>query len=176
MTPTIQTVSGKIIDFTKPEQCTFDLEDIAHGLSQTCRFAGQSKFFYSVAQHAVLVSTLVPPDFALEALHHDDTEAFMCDVPTPLKLLLPEYIALEARMDAAIRLALGLPLKMSARVKEADALALSIEKPFVCVKTDMEWSRLPCTAGYEHIDVEPMTSEQAKRLYLERHRELTEAL
>ena len=59
--PTILLHSGAYFDFATPEQCDFTVDDIAHGLSMVCRFAGQCRTFYSVAQHSYLISTLVPP-------------------------------------------------------------------------------------------------------------------
>ncbi|ASD50545.1 deoxyribonucleoside 5' monophosphate phosphatase [Acidovorax phage ACP17] len=173
MTPTIQSYTGQIIHYINVEENFYTIEDISHGLSQTCRYAGQSRWFYSVAQHSVLVSQLVPPEYALEALMHDATEAYMCDLPTPLKKLLPEYCAMERKMDARIRAIFGLPAEMSAVVKDADALALAIEKPFLTLKTEMEWSFLPCTAGWEDITIEQMGSEAAKDAFKRRFAELT---
>jgi len=76
----IQTYSGKRIDFENPDPDQIDIVDIAHGLSNLCRFSGQSKYFYSVAQHSFYVS-LVCKENKLQALLHDATEAYMADVP-----------------------------------------------------------------------------------------------
>ena len=65
MTPDILTAAGRYFDFTRPADCAFDIDEIAHALSNICRFAGHTRTFYSVAQHSVHVSHLVPQEHAL---------------------------------------------------------------------------------------------------------------
>ena len=80
------------------------LVEIATGLAQTIRFSGQLGLL-TVAQHSVGVSLLVPSELWVAAklgLLHDASEAYLGDVPTPLKNLLPDYQALEARYMKAI--------------------------------------------------------------------------
>jgi 5'-deoxynucleotidase YfbR-like HD superfamily hydrolase len=83
----IQTLSGKRFDYINSTADDVDIEDIANALSNICRFAGHVPEFYSVAQHSVLCSQIVPPEFAFEALMHDAAEAYCQDIPQPLKLL-----------------------------------------------------------------------------------------
>lgn len=64
----ILTASGRHIDLLAPCPDEIMIEDIALGLSRECRFSGQTREFYSVAQHSVLVSLIVPEEFALPAL------------------------------------------------------------------------------------------------------------
>jgi 5'-deoxynucleotidase YfbR-like HD superfamily hydrolase len=86
---TIDTASGRRIDLDSPDPSQIALEDIAGGLSRVCRFGGQATRFHSVAEHAALVSRLVVdggyPELGLAALHHDSHEAYVCDIPKPLK-------------------------------------------------------------------------------------------
>lgn len=106
-----------------------DLRDIAHALSNQCRFAGHIPTFYSVAQHSVLVASLAPPWAAKWALLHDASEAYLTDLPSPLKRL-PEfsaYRAAEARASMVIAERFGLDAVCPDEVHAADKLALAIE-------------------------------------------------
>lgn len=97
--------SGALFDLLDPEGSDFTLYDIAHGLGRVCRFAGQTNRFYTVAEHCVHVSRLVGVEdatLARAALLHDGAEAFIGDVTRPLKALLPDYKAVEARVELAI--------------------------------------------------------------------------
>lgn len=80
----IQTLSGKHFNYLDIQQDDIVIEDIATALSHICRFAGHLPEFYSVGQHSVLTSHLVPQEFALEALLHDAAEAYLQDIPSPL--------------------------------------------------------------------------------------------
>ena len=79
------TVSGKIIDLNHPTEDMIDIKDIAAALSKICRFGGQINQFYSVAQHCVLVAAMAPAIIKKEALMHDAAEAYLLDIPKPLK-------------------------------------------------------------------------------------------
>ena len=97
------TDNGQIIDLLKPDPESFTIEDIAAQLSKLCRFNGAIKQFYSVAEHCVHVSAMCPPEYKKIAILHDAPEAFICDVPTPLKRLLGSaYTDIEDRIAAAI--------------------------------------------------------------------------
>src|SRR5262245_8676820 len=99
--PTIMLASGRLFDFLDPHGSNFDINDIAHGLAHICRYAGQCRRFYSVAEHSVLVSDTVE-QFAYEALLHDAAEAFIGDLTRPFKQLLPEYRRIEPSVEDAI--------------------------------------------------------------------------
>ncbi len=85
----IDTASGVRLDLDNPRPEDISIEDVAGGLSKVCRFGAQALEYYSVAQHALLVQRLVVEaghsELALVALHHDSHEAYLCDIPTPLK-------------------------------------------------------------------------------------------
>jgi hypothetical protein len=84
----------------RPED--FDIKEIASALGKACRYAGHCFGFYSVAEHSVLVSQIVPPEFALTALMHDATEAYLVDIPRPLKPYLTGCGALSPLVTVAM--------------------------------------------------------------------------
>lgn len=103
----IQTNSGKKFDILSPTMESIDIKDITHALSMTCRYAGHTNSFYSVAEHSVLVSRKVEkltdsPIVALTALLHDASEAYLHDVTSPLKALLPRYVEIEREVQSLI--------------------------------------------------------------------------
>lgn len=81
----ILTYTGRQFWPLEPREEDVCIEDIAHALSLICRFTGHVREFYSVAQHCVMASNLVHRRYALAALLHDASEAYLCDVPRPLK-------------------------------------------------------------------------------------------
>ena len=87
----ISVYDGEYFDLLEPDRSVYTINTIAHALSNLCRYTGHVNRFYSVAEHSVFVSLAVPKKFALEALFHDASEAFLGDVSSPLKKLLPEY-------------------------------------------------------------------------------------
>lgn len=125
------TNSGKKIDLLKPDPAQIDLDDIAHALSFVPRFMGQTDRFYSVLTHSVNVASLVPPQFKLAALLHDATEAYIGDVPTPLKDLLGNsYRDVEARLAIAIGTRFGVRCFLHSLpdvIKQADRIMLVTE-------------------------------------------------
>lgn len=131
----ILTYSGKYFDYENLGANVFDIEDIAQGLSNACRFAGQCPRFYSVAQHSVLVYRLLrdvlrvtDPIILMQGLLHDGTEAFLGDMTTPLKRMMPAYGELEHRLQRIIMAMFSLPPELHPLVKKADLMALAIEK------------------------------------------------
>lgn len=110
----------------------FNIKDIAHGLSMICRFNGQIPRFYSVAQHSCLVHDQLlktnDPLLCLAALLHDASEAYICDIPTPLKDLLPEYRVIEDQVMHAIALKFGISnYRHYSNIKDADKLVFELE-------------------------------------------------
>lgn len=171
----IQTLSGKHIDFLNinPEQIA--IEDIATALSNCCRFAGHLPEFYSVAQHSVLTSLLVSPEFALEALLHDAQEAYVCDIPSPLKMLLPDYQQIENYVESVIRKKFGLPEAMSAPVKYADLIMLATERQELDIHDGSEWPVLAGIPVSDLFTINPLRPGQAYGLFMKRFNELTGA-
>ncbi|MBB6299881.1 hypothetical protein [Rhizobium leucaenae] len=100
------------------------IEDIAHSLSLQCRYAGHAISFYSVAEHSVHIARWLQrkygPAMALHGLLHDATEAYVVDVPRPLKPFLANYKDIESRNWLAIAARFGLARELPAEVHEAD--------------------------------------------------------
>ena len=136
--PTILLLSGEYFDLAEPEACAFQVSDIAHALGNICRFTGHTQRFYSVAEHSVICSHMVPPEDAMAALMHDASEAFIGDVSTPLKSLLPDYKSVEHRVEQAVWSRLGLPPTLPPSVKVADRRALAVEQR-VCMGNGDDW-------------------------------------
>ena len=122
-----QTFTGRRFDPCRPDAAEICLEDIAHALSHICRFGGHSRTFYSVSQHSVHVSHIVPPEHARWGLLHDAAEAYVGDVVRPLKGNLTNYAGIERGVMGAIAKALGLTLPMPGCVHIADEIMLATE-------------------------------------------------
>jgi hypothetical protein len=123
----------------RPEEVFID--DVAAALSKLCRYGGHCKWFYSVAEHSVHVSNVVPPEHALAALLHDATEAYLVDMPRPIKRQLWAYGAIEDRLwRAAIAPRFNLPIDLPECVKEADNAVLLAERDQIMEATGEQWS------------------------------------
>lgn len=172
MKPSILTASGRYFDFTGLDPSVIDINDIAHALSHTCRFNGHTKTFYSVAEHSVLVSYEVPPEHAFEGLMHDAAEAYTGDIPLPLKKILPDYQAIEERVEAAVKAKFDLAPETPACVKEADMVLLATEKRDLMPPTDVDW---PCLDGVEPLGtvISPLTPMAARHYFINRFLALT---
>lgn len=123
----ISTYTGKKFYIFNPRREDVDIIDIARGLSMICRFNGHVKRFYSVAQHSVLVSRIVPPDIAMEGLLHDATEAFVGDLIRPIKRFMPEFKEVENKLEEVIYQRFGLRHGRHDEIKNADNIALVTE-------------------------------------------------
>lgn len=172
--PYIQTLSGKHINYTDIQHDDIVIEDIATSLSHICRFAGHLPEFYSVAQHSVLVSQLVPAEFALEALLHDAAEAYCQDIPAPLKRLLPDYQRIEEYVDGVIRTKFGLPAHQHPTVKYADLVMLGTERRDLDIDDGTVWPVLEGIPATDMFTVIPLRPGQAYGLFMSRFNELTE--
>lgn len=171
----ILTNEGQYFEFEKPHEHKYKLKEIAHALSHICRYTGHCKWFYPVSQHAVVVSYMVPPWDALEALHHDDSEAYLGDVSSPLKQHLPAYKEMEHAVEAAIAEQLGLRFPYPSSVKVSDMRVLMTEKIYVMCKPavdapDVKW---PPFEPYPNLKIRRMPIWMARLAYLDRHAEIT---
>jgi uncharacterized protein len=149
-----------------PEGSVYAIDDIANGLAMTCRFGGQCDRFYSVAEHSLIVSALLPRRLALWGLLHDASEAYLCDLPRPIKYLpaLSGYRDLEKRVEAAIFRTFGLQGEKPSEIKTADRLALRLEaRDLGLLDTDWDvydWPDVPT------LKVRALSPSDAKREFL----------
>ena len=167
----IGTFSGMRFWPLEPDPEKVCIEDIAHALSCQCRFGGHSSRFYSVAEHSIRVSKLCAPEDALWGLLHDASEAYLVDLPRPLKEL-PEFAAYreaESRLQRVIVVSFGLSPEQPASVTEADDTMLWIEAHSLGA---IEEEAIRETRAPFEITA-PLLPAEAERLFLDRFKELT---
>ena len=138
----IETRTGKRVSVQNPQPDQFDIKDIAYALSNTCRFNGHCAGFYSVAEHSVAVALRLPAELRLAGLLHDATEAYLGDIPSPIKQFLPDYKDMEDRFEIVIEDAFNLQVTPAGRmaVKEADIDALFTEAHFLIASKGSDWT------------------------------------
>lgn len=173
-----------------PDPIRIHIEDIAHGLAGRFRFNGHSREWYTVAQHSVEVSRRVPAEDALWGLLHDAAEAYLPDVPRPIKNkfyvsvddewdvnriegriyeILIEFDGAEERVLEAVARRFGLRLPLPASVHEADDRELARER------RDLFDCRGPVWVGLKEPYPEPLVAVgpcEAEALFLGRFKEL----
>lgn len=132
----IRTFTGKYMNVFKPTPEMICIEDIAHALSNQCRFGGHLPIFYSVAQHSLNCSYLVENKLKLEALMHDASEAYLLDIPSPIKKGLTNYKEIEDRLMEAIAVRFGFQYPLTEQVKETDATMLQLEWDYLMIKKE----------------------------------------
>ena len=124
-----QTYTGRKFYPLNPSPKSICWVDIAHALSNICRFNGHCSEFYSVAQHCVLASQLATQKNKLWALMHDASEAYICDFISPLKKedVFKPYREIEKNIMNVICYACGLPREEPEEIKTIDILLLRTE-------------------------------------------------
>ena len=170
----ITTFTGKKFHFLDPQPDEIDIIDIAHSLSITCRFGGQCREFYSVAEHSIRVADVVPKEYKLHALLHDASEAYMPDLPRPMKATLSEFKGIEIIiLQAIFNKFLYSPDTQkpgSKLIKEADDTLLATEGRDLMANMD-DWDPLPKPL----IEViKPLSSKDAELLFHYRFRKYYE--
>ena len=150
------------------------VEPIAHALSHLCRFAGHTREFYSVAEHSVYVSLFCEPADALAGLLHDASEAFLVDVPRPVKHspALAGYRTIERQLEAVIAEAFGLATLTPPSVKVADERMLATEARDLMAKPQRPWGALDAKPLPMRL-VRTWTPRVARERFLARFAELT---
>jgi len=166
----IITASGYVLDLADPNAAGLPVEDVARALAYQPRWCGATTQFYSVAEHCVMVSRLVPEAFAYDGLWHDCSEAFTGDWPTPLKAHLgrDEIRRKLAPIETALERRFGFRGHLAA-VKKADLIAMATELRDLLPPAWMDWGHLPPP----HTEViRPVGPEEAFKLFITRYDEL----
>jgi 5'-deoxynucleotidase YfbR-like HD superfamily hydrolase len=170
----IGTFTGKKFFLLKPRLIDIDIRDIAHSLAMQCRWTGQSKHHYSIAQHSYYCSFLGPDDEALDRLLHDGSEAYMGDMNRPLKHFTPAgpaYRRQEAVIQHLICRKFGISLAEPASVHLADQQMLTAEREQLMnlnFTVSDKWETLSAAP----IKIKRWTPEKAERKFLKRFHEL----
>lgn len=176
----MQTFSGRQFWPMDPRPNEIFIEDIAHALANLCRYGGHCLRFYSVAEHSVLMARAVSPENKLWALMHDAAEAYLVDVPRPIKRFLSGYALTESRIIRRIADRYNLPfnggdgwgpVELPIEVEQADLRILADEK-HQNMRQGPSWDLLD--------EVQPLgvtlqfwTPEQAEHEFLDTFAELT---
>lgn len=167
----IQTFSGKKFDVV---DCTLDdiqIIDIAHGLSNICRFGGQIPQFYSVAQHSVLMADEASTGLRLSALLHDASEAYMGDMCRHLKDILGEhYVAVEHKLMEKIAEKFQFTWPMPPELKWLDRDM--VETEFALLWDDKRFEGRPVYGHVLPIRIKPWSPDYAKFVFLDWFQEL----
>lgn len=162
----LQTFTGLKFTPAAPEPGQVCIVDIAHALANICRYAGHSTRFYSVAEHSVLVSRYVPSEFAMWGLLHDAAEAYISDLPSPVKCLLPEFQELELAIERTIAARFNLSFPMPPEVKIVDTAILADESAQIMSAPPEAWLLPQAALG---VVIEGWSPEEARRRFLERY-------
>jgi hypothetical protein len=175
--PYLQTVSGRWVNPFDPDPSQLDAGDIARALANQCRFGGHSRVFYSVAQHSVIVSQLVEErggdvEDVFAALMHDAAEAYLGDMPHPIKhrsALGAAFKAAEDHLEQAIRERFRIRPDVPA-IKPADRALLATERRAFSGES-WHWPELD---GVEPLDIEltAWSPDEAADTFARRYAEL----
>lgn len=165
----IQTFTGKKFDPVEANADLIDIRDIAHSLSLQCRFNGHCRTFYSVAEHCVRVSKILTGSNALWGLLHDAAEAYVSDLPRPVKSRLPQFVEIEDQLLKTIIAHFHLSWPMPAEVCAADDQLLATEARDLMNDQLAPWtSQVPLSEK-----IIPVAPAEAEQMFLERFASLT---
>lgn len=145
----IQTAMGRQFWPMDPREGDVFIDDIAHALSLLCRFGGHCQRFYSVAEHSVLLARAAPALYQKWALLHDASEAYLVDVPRPIKPFLVGYSEAEAKIMEAVAVRFHLHLGLPDIIKQLDKRILMDERAQNMARAPIEWSTATEPLGVE---------------------------
>lgn len=167
----IGTASGRRLDYLDPRPDQISIDDIAVALSRAPRFCGHTRQPYSVARHSINAVEVLQAEHRLDdcrllrgALLHDASEAYMGDLPTPLKALCPRYRAIEDRLMRAIAARFGFDWPLHPLIKRVDGRMLMTER--LHLQPDgPAWSS-PTPPPYDHVRFPTTTPDEDAAAFL----------
>lgn len=152
----IRTISGNYVNVFEPDVDTLIIEDIAHALSNQPRFGGHLPKFYSVAQHSILCHNIASPEERYNALMHDVSEAYLLDMPKPIKLEMPDYNRIEDNLMNVLAEKFKFKYPKTKEVEHVDHYLLEWEwNVLMLKKKNSEFNQIYC-----------LTPAQAKKEFL----------
>ena len=153
----IRTISGQYVNVFEPNPDTLLIEDIAHALSNQPRFGGHLPKFYSVAQHCILCHMVGEKSEKYNALMHDSSEAYLLDMPKPIKMEMPDYNAIEDNLMNVLAQKFNFVYPKTKEVDRVDHYLLEWEwNVLMLKKKDTEFKRIVC-----------LTPREARKYFLE---------
>lgn len=161
----IRTYSGCYVNVFNPEPETINIFDIAHALSNMPRFAGHLPVFYSVAQHCVLGLKYVNYTNHMAWLLHDATEAYLMDLPRPIKMRMPEYKAIEARLMSLIYSRFNVVTPIDESIKVVDDIMLELEWNILMLE-DLKPRHVLGHESLGPVVIDPWKPDLAKAMFL----------
>ena len=170
----MQTGSNQELDFGAEQWIVLPIDMIARALSNICRYNGHSSRYYSVAEHSVYISRLVPDELALAALLHDASEAYVGDMPTGLKRFLGiSFKDIERKATEAVSRGYGVPMAQleSPVIKSFDKRILGDEAELL-MPPHAFWDAFVKEHEPTGVEIQCWQPDEANRRFLERFAEL----
>jgi len=168
----IQTFTSQRFNPINPDPATINIEDIAHALSNICRFTGHASVFYSVAEHSVLTSYVCDYKNRLTMLLHDGSEAYLSDIASPVKRSpdFEKYREIENTLQTAIYKKFGINDLDEEDIKRSDLMLLATEARDLMTPLRFDWVQPMKPLPFKIV---PLPPQEAKRLFMQRFVELT---
>lgn len=127
----IRTFTGKYVNIFEPKPEMFCIEDIAHALSMQPRFGGHLRAFYSVAEHSINAANyrdaVYSRKLSFDLLMHDCSEAYLLDIPSPIKAHLSNYVEIEDKLMRILADKFSFEYPLTQAVKDIDRIMLQVE-------------------------------------------------
>lgn len=173
----IITFTGKKFNLLSTTPDMISVEDMAHSLSQQCRWTGHCKHHYSIAQHSYYCSLLGPEENRFWHLNHDNSEAYIGDMNRPLKHYTnagDAYRKVEHPLQELIYVTAGLIGDEPLSVKQADEgmLYAEMEQLLPRPNFDMAANNPYGRSMAANIQIEEWTPRKAEQMYLDRYYKL----